>query len=381
MKIIFTGDLFLGGDLSNKDCTNIIFSETFHKADIRIVNLEQPVSDIHEIVTGKSAIIYSDSSAIQRLNQLNITSVNLAQNHIHDKTDKGIIDTIRNLDTGEIGHFGAGENIIAAKEPYWITDIICVCGYCECGSIYTNTQPAGENTPGVNPLIYDTIIEDLNRIPLGKKAILFFHWGREHVWLPPYDDILLAKRLLDDDRVLLIVGMHCHRIQGYIEHHGKRAYMSLGNFLFPNFFMKPQAQIAYPDNIPDTYPITRKYHRVHKLTYKKWHLVNRISLILEYDSQNFKIRHIPIIQDDKSPYVKELHGIGKMAVLSWIYILNLLYRFPEWIYMPLEKLNAFLADKIRVVYIMQFRVREMGIFYCGKVLFLKIIGKRQKNNI
>ena len=373
MKIIFTGDVFLGGDLLNKDCTNIIFCEKFHKADNRIINLEQAVSDIHDIAD--KATLYSDSSAIHRLRQLNITSVNLAHNHIQDKTSNGIIDTIRNLDNGEIGHFGAGKNIIAANEPYWINDTICVWGYCQFGRWYLNIQLAGENTPGVNPLRYDTILEDLNTLPPGKKAILFFHWGRENVWLPPHDEILLAKRLLEDDRVLLIVGMHCHRIQGYIEHHGKRAYMSLGNFLFPNFFMKPPAQISYPDTIPETCPITRHYHRVNTLTYKTWPLVNRISLILEYDSQSFKIQHIPVIQDDKTPYVTELHGIGKMAVLSWMYILNRFYRFPEGIYIPLEKLNAILVYKIRNVHIVLFRIREKGIFDCGKALFLKIPGK------
>jgi poly-gamma-glutamate synthesis protein (capsule biosynthesis protein) len=45
MRIIFTGDLFLGGDLSGKDATNIINVAEFHSADKKNVNLEQPISD------------------------------------------------------------------------------------------------------------------------------------------------------------------------------------------------------------------------------------------------------------------------------------------------------------------------------------------------
>ena len=118
-----------------------------------------------------------------------------------------------------------------------------------------------------------------------EKAILYFHWGREHVFLPTYDDIQLVKKLLEDERVLLIVGMHPHRPQGYIEHNNKKAYMCLGNFLFPNFFIKPPAQIYNPKNIPEKIDITRQYHKVFKQTYKKWRWINRISLVLTFTNK------------------------------------------------------------------------------------------------
>jgi len=377
MKIIFTGDLFLGGDLINKNCSDIIQSKNYREAEIRIVNLEQPISDSPHVAD--KSTIYTGSAAIHQLRQLRVDAVNLAHNHIQDKTDTGIIDTIRHLDNAEIGHFGAGKDVCAAKEPYWIDDMTCVLGYCEFGRPYLKQiQLARDYTPGVNPLHFDNIIEDLNKLPLTKKAILFFHWGREHVWLPPYHDIQLVKKLLEDERVLIIVGMHCHRIQGYIEHNGKRAYMSLGNFLFPNFFIEPPAQISYPEILPETYPTTRQYHKVYKLTYKKWRLSNRISIILEYDSKTLKIHHIPVIQDDNIPCVKELHGIGKTAVLSWINILNFFYRFPEWIYHPIEKINAFILYKIWNARIMFFHIRQMGyVLFIKKIIYT--IGNKTKS--
>ena len=50
--------------------------------------------------------------------------------------------------------------------------------------------------------------------------------------------------------------------------------MCLGNFLFPNFFIKPPAQIYNPKNIPEKIDITRQYHKVFKQTYKKWRWIN-----------------------------------------------------------------------------------------------------------
>jgi len=107
---------------------------------------------------------------------------------------------------------------------------------------------------------------------LGKRTWFF---------LPPYEDIQLAKKLLEDERVLLIVGMHPHRPpRGYIEHNGKRAYMCLGNFLFPNFYIKPPTQIYYPEKLPQKCDITRQYHSVFNPTYKKWKWINKVSIIL-----------------------------------------------------------------------------------------------------
>jgi len=215
-------------------------------------------------------------------------------------------------------------------------------------------------------------MQDLDRLLPGKKAILYFHWGREHVWLPPSHDLHLAKKLLEDERVVLIVGMHCHRIQGYVEHNEKRAYMSLGNFLFPNFFIQPPTQIAYPDVIPDKYSITRQYHGVHRLTYKKWRLANRISLMLEYDTEKQCVRHIPVIQDDDAPLVRELQGIKGRVVLLWVDSLSLIYQIPRPLYALLEKLNAFLFYKIWGFQIMLFHIRERGLIYCGKKVCDKI---------
>jgi len=377
MKLILAGDLFLGGELNNKDTSSAINSDIFRDADKRIVNLEQPISE-NEYIADKCTL-YTGAFATEQLKHLQISAVNLAHNHIQDKIDEGIIETIEHLDNASIGHFGARNNILAARTPYWIDSTTCILGYCEFGRPYLKQiQVAGEDLPGVNPLRYEAIMQDLNRLPHGKKAILYFHWGREHVWFPPNNDIQLARKLLEDARVALIVGMHCHRIQGYIEHNGKRAYMSLGNFLFPNFFIQPPTQIAYPDIPPVDYPITRQYHSVRRLTYKKWRLANRISLMVEYDSEKQDVRHIPVIQDDNMPLVQELQGIKVRFILLWIDILSSIYQLPHPLYALLEKLNAFLFYKIWNFQITLFHIRERGLSYCTKKAYGVIKRKLSK---
>ena len=108
MKICFTGDVFLGGDLNHKSCRNVVEVEAFKKADIRIINLEQPISD-NNFVENKSTL-YTDSFALNQLKDLKVTAVNLANNHIQDKGLVAIDETTRHLQSKNIGFFGSGEN-------------------------------------------------------------------------------------------------------------------------------------------------------------------------------------------------------------------------------------------------------------------------------
>lgn len=360
MKICFTGDLFLGGDLLNKTTKDIIDIDIFRNADKRVINLEQPISDSENIED--KCTLFTGSYAINQLKEFKIDAVNLAHNHIQDKGLDAIGETISHLDKSNIGNFGAGINIKEAKEPYFINDDIALFGYCEYAKQYLRQiELADENKAGVNPLRYENIINDLDILEDNQKAILYFHWGREHVFLPPYYDIELTKKLLEDERVLLIVGTHPHRPQGYIEHNGKRAYMCLGNFLFPNFYIMPPTQIYYPEEIPKKFDTTRQYHSVYNLTYKKWRWINRVSLVLDFDSQTNEVYHKVVIQDDNNPEVRELKGIQNNIVLLLIWILSQTYKLPKLIYNPLEKINSFLVYKVWRGQIYWFHLKQLGL--------------------
>jgi len=359
-KILFTGDLFLGGDLHGKNVHNTVNSVTFHTAENRIVNLEQPISNNNKVAD--KCTLYTSSCAIDQLNELKIDAVNLAHNHIQDKEDEGIIETISYLDQSGIGHFGAGKNISEAQKPFWINDKLCVLGFCEFNRPYLKQiRLANEIEPGVNPLRYRFVLSELDKLPKGTKAMLFFHWGREHVWFPPYNDILLAKKLLEDERVALIIGTHAHRLQGFIEHDGKRAYMCLGNFLFPNFYIKPPVQICYPEIKPKKCDVTRQYLGVSKLTYKKWSWKSRLSIGVLYNTANESQQIIPFYQEDNMPVVNELKGLTKSLTLAITLILSLLYKLPKPLYKILEKTNSSCASFTRLLYIYLFTIKQKGL--------------------
>jgi len=362
MKACFTGDVFLGGDLLNKSCKNIVNVDVFKRSDKRIINLEQPVSD-SSFVEDKCTL-YTGSYALKQLDDLKVTAVNLAHNHIQDKGLKGINETVNHLDNAAIGHFGGGKNIKSAEEPYWLTDDIAVLGYCEFLKPYLRQiVVADEISPGINPLRLEKIKSDLDKLPTGKKAILYFHWGMEHVWLPPVNDIILAKKLLEDERVITIIGMHPHRIQGVVEHAGKKAYMCLGNFIFPNFYIKPPVQIFYPneEEKKSVRFTSRQYLSVFEPTYKKWRWVNRVSLVLEFCTKTKEINHTFVVQNDNRTNVSELKGVGLYFYKFLIGFLNSLYKLPASLYSLLWKLHAFEVNLTWRLQIMWFHLKQLGL--------------------
>lgn len=367
MKIGFTGDVFLGGDLLNTNCVDLVSSKIFNSAEYRIINLEQPISN-NNYVADKGTL-YTDTAALNKLKDLKIDAVNIANNHIHDKGLNGIQETVEHLSSIDIDSFGAGKNISISAKPHFITDRIAILGYCDFDKPYLKKVVAADSsTPGVNPLRLEKIKSDLDNLPAEVKAIIYFHWGMEHVWLPRKEDINIAKELLEDSRIITVIGMHAHRIQGAINHAGKKAYMCLGNFIFPNFYIKPPMQLSYPnkEEIEKCQHQTRQYHKVYKLTLKKWRWVNRVSLVLDFCSETFELNHNFVIQDDNSSVIRDLKGVSLYIFKFWFYCLSMTYRFSNFLYNPLMRLHYFQVRfswqfRIRWFYLKQLGIRAFGV--------------------
>ena len=260
-----------------------------------------------------------------------------------------------------------------AKKPYYIADNLCLLAYCEFGKPYIKQiLVASDESPGVNPLRYDNIIKDLDLLPAKVKAVLYFHWGREHVFLPPYNDILLAKKLLEHDKVALIIGSHAHRIQGYIEHNNKRAYMCVGNFLFPNFVINPPTQIANGVLKYNNMEITKCYHSVFRPTYKEWNFISRLSIIVTYIPDTGEFNHIGCRRLDKKPIVMELPKHQQIILKAWLSFLSRIYRLPKGVYFSLEKLNTkgfYLKWNFKIKF---FKIKQFIRIYGARRLIMEL---------
>ena len=136
--------------------------------------------------------------------------------------------------------------------------------------------------------------------------------------------------------------------------------MCLGNFLFPNFHIKPPVQLV---NSPTESPrwVTRSYHRVFALTYKRWRWVNRVSLVVELDTESLRTRQRLVVQADDEPIVTPLTGFTGVAFRLWLAVLSSVLKLPVERYELVAKVADLLGGRMWRLGVIARSVRQAGV--------------------
>lgn len=235
--------IIIGGDLvptvsnaslfSNGDVTELVGEEIFrllHSVDYRIFNLEVPLVDIERPILKCGPNLIAPTSTINGIKALNPTVVSLANNHILDHDEQGLMSTISILNNNGIMHLGAGQNIAeAAKGIYLKKDIVTVGVYACAESEFSI---ATDKTAGANP--FDPL-ESLDQIQMLKNecdiVIVLYHGGKEHYRYPsPYLQRICRKMV--NRGADLILCQHSHCIGACEAYMGATIVYGQGNFIF-----------------------------------------------------------------------------------------------------------------------------------------------------
>jgi hypothetical protein len=111
------------------------FAQKLGSTDLTLVNLKGSVP--HDWITRDFSLIFTfDPELLAGMKKAGVDAVTLANNHIRNGGDQGVIDTINNLDAAGIAHAGAGANLTAARQPAWLKaggKKVAVLGYCAVG--------------------------------------------------------------------------------------------------------------------------------------------------------------------------------------------------------------------------------------------------------
>lgn len=260
MNIFFCGDIMPGGVLPYQD--NYIapdLMEYMKGFDFRIGTLEAaigtglPYDPVK--MNGRQNIIYARNEDFFRVKEMGFDVVSLANNHVWDLGEEGLKNTIHILKENGIKYCGAGMDIEEASRPVVIEKdgiSIAILAYCMYGNKYLGyVELAGKNKAGINPLDIEKVVADIkNTKQKYNKVIVLPHWGREYRFDPLPECVQMAKQMIDAgaDAVL---GSHTHQMQPLIKYKKKPICFSMGNFLFPDFYMYPPRPIWYPESIED----------------------------------------------------------------------------------------------------------------------------------
>jgi hypothetical protein len=199
-------------------------------ADAFILNVEAPLTTANNEINKTGPAIKMNPDLLEQMIINPNTIATLANNHIKDFGDQGILDTLQYLNARGIKSVGAGSNIDEARKALRVnigSKIISIINTCEsewCGV----DESAGANTLHLSSLY--------NQIKTSKLetdfVFVIIHGGSEYYSLPSPKRQELY-RLIVDFGADAIVSHHSHCVSGYEYYKGSPIIYSIGNLIFP----------------------------------------------------------------------------------------------------------------------------------------------------
>lgn len=200
-------------------------------ADLAVCHLEAPLSP-----TGRNLSGYPRFNAPPQLaaaiRAAGYDACSVASNHAMDQGAQGVAGTLAVLDKAGLRHAGTGRSPREARPR-----LLAVRGARVALLSYTyglNGFGLPRGRPWlVNLLHPGRIVADARaaRRAGSQFTVVFLHWGREYRSAPTPAQRILARKLLADRAVDLIVGHHAHVVQPVQRIHGKWVAFGLGNSL------------------------------------------------------------------------------------------------------------------------------------------------------
>jgi poly-gamma-glutamate synthesis protein (capsule biosynthesis protein) len=244
LKLAAVGDIHFGRGVAEAISSKGTFypfeklPPIFRQVDIGFANLETPFTTHGVPFVGKDEQLtfHADPSLAIGLQQAGINLVSLANNHITDYGQVGLMETIKILDELGIQHIGAGKNLGEATRPAIFTIDDLTAAFLAFNAYLPFCTVATSENFGVAPfdvqLMKQAITYAQSKSDL---VILSIHWGLDY---NPYP-IPSQRRIIFDVvnmGVSLVLGHHPHIIQGIEAYADALIVFSMGDFLFDEPF-------------------------------------------------------------------------------------------------------------------------------------------------
>lgn len=240
-----TGDVMLGRLVNEKiTMTNYTYPwgdvlVLLRNTDVNIINLETTLTTSTKKVS-KVFNYKADPDKVQSLIEAKIDVSNLANNHILDFSEEGLIETISTLDKAGIKHVGAGINKTEALKPVIIKKNNITIGIIG----YTDNEPgweAKENKPGTNYVEVDDferIEKEIEKLRAKVDILIFtIHWGPNMRKKPTTEFRNFAYEIMNKG-VDILHGHSAHIFQGIEIYNKKLILYDTGDFV-DDYYVTP----------------------------------------------------------------------------------------------------------------------------------------------
>lgn len=244
ITLCLTGDLMLGR-LVNEALLrygaaypfgNVL--EVFHRAHLRVVNLECVISDRGRPFSRweKAFHFRAHPRALEALKLARIDCVVLANNHVLDYEEEAFLQMLELLEESHIPYVGAGRNLAEARRPV----LLSVGEYTVGVVAFTDNEPgwkAGPHTPGtyylpVAPESLPVLREQISqaRAQGADWVVVSAHWGPNMRLYPPPHFRAFAHALIEAGADVFH-GHSAHVFQGLEVYRGRPILYDCGEFV------------------------------------------------------------------------------------------------------------------------------------------------------
>jgi len=220
--------------------------ELFQSADIAMANLESAVLvDAPYHPTGFT--FTADASLLDAVDEAGFDYMSLANNHVRNAGDRGILTAIEELNHRGIANSGVGRGNEAGDPGLVETPTGITVAIISCDAIRPGWEALGDKVGTFNCKRSDVT----GSIRLAKEegadvVIVFPHWCCEYKPKPPSYAPELAQQWIEAGADL-ITGAHTHIAGAIGDVDGKVVFYSMGNLIFDQDFRQSTMMGVIPE--------------------------------------------------------------------------------------------------------------------------------------
>ncbi len=237
LKINICGDLvptslnekfFIDGDIDTlvgEDIKNILL-----QSDLNIVNLECPLTNNGTKISKNGPNLKGNPKSIDGIKAMNFDVCSLANNHILDYGEEGLIDTIALLTKNGIDYLGVGANINELKKHLIIQRNGISIGIYSCAE--HEFSIAKSDSWGANGVDLISLTTDIKELKAKCDYLIVLLHGGKELYQYPTPKMQKTCRFIASLGADLIVCQHSHCIGAEENYNGSKIIYGQGNFLF-----------------------------------------------------------------------------------------------------------------------------------------------------
>lgn len=244
ISLNFVGDILAARSIETtmrKTSYDYPFAKITHDladADITFANLETPLigtATSGKTTIGGSTVFRGDVAFAQALKRAGIDIVSIANNHMKDQGERGILSTVSALDNAGVAHVGAGKNVEDARALTMLETQGVKVGYLAYNDsdVIPPSYHATDVQSGTNIMNTERLREDIERARSKVDVLIVsMHSGTEYITAHPNSHQTEFAHAAIDAGADMVIGHHPHVLEPLEIYKGKYVFYSLGNFVF-----------------------------------------------------------------------------------------------------------------------------------------------------